>query len=80
MLATSNATTASSTRDRNKNTNDDIDNNSSITIDNNNGTSCTDFSSVIARFEKHIRDPRNSTKIASFYAIKFARFHAKVHL
>uniref|UniRef100_A0A914W2K5 Suppressor of forked domain-containing protein n=1 Tax=Plectus sambesii TaxID=2011161 RepID=A0A914W2K5_9BILA len=37
-----------------------------------------DFAQVTATYEKHIRDPRTPTKMASFYALKFARFHAKV--
>ncbi len=27
-----------------------------------------------------IRDPKTPTKLASFYALKFARFHAKVRV
>lgn len=37
-----------------------------------------DFGSVISRYERFIRDVRTPTRLASFYAIKFARFQSRV--
>lgn len=37
----------------------------------------TDYTNVIARYEKLIHDPKTSRVMASFYALKFARFQVK---
>ncbi|KHN71462.1 Pre-mRNA-processing factor 39, partial [Toxocara canis] len=36
-----------------------------------------DYSSVISRFERLIQDPQTPRRLATFYALKLARFHAK---
>uniref|UniRef100_A0A915DJI4 Pre-mRNA-processing factor 39 n=1 Tax=Ditylenchus dipsaci TaxID=166011 RepID=A0A915DJI4_9BILA len=38
----------------------------------------TDFSTVVAKYERLAQDTSVSRKIASFYSLKLARFHAKV--
>lgn len=37
-----------------------------------------DYSPVISRYERLIHDPHNPTKLTTFYALKLARFHARV--
>uniref|UniRef100_A0A0N5ARA7 Suf domain-containing protein n=1 Tax=Syphacia muris TaxID=451379 RepID=A0A0N5ARA7_9BILA len=37
-----------------------------------------DYSQVISRFERLIHDPLTPTKISTFYALKLARFHARI--
>ncbi len=37
-----------------------------------------DFSELGAKYEKLLRDPKIPTRVVSFYALKFARFQAKV--
>uniref|UniRef100_A0A0M3IV78 Tetratricopeptide repeat protein n=1 Tax=Ascaris lumbricoides TaxID=6252 RepID=A0A0M3IV78_ASCLU len=36
-----------------------------------------DYSSVISHFERLIQDPQTPRRLATFYALKLARFHAK---
>ena len=38
----------------------------------------TDYSSIIAKYERLIQDHSHSRKLASYYSLKLARFHAKV--
>ncbi|VDN37548.1 unnamed protein product, partial [Gongylonema pulchrum] len=37
----------------------------------------TDYTSVISRFERLIHDSHTPRRLATFYALKLARFHAK---
>ena len=37
-----------------------------------------DYANVASRYERILRDSRTPTRVASFYAVKFARFQAKV--
>lgn len=37
------------------------------------------FSDVCRKYEMFILDPKTQPKVASFYAIKYARFQAKVN-